>query len=173
MEARSDDSQDPGSVRRLATAHALTVRLLTRATIPLVLVMALTWARVAIGTFGGRGTRILLYGAVIAAVAMFVYALPTILISRGRQRPRWTGLASLLGILPFAYGLYLGAVGGALGALRAETIMEAGLGVLFLLAGFAFLRDFSRLAVIGRGIEASITADRRYGTPGSGDLARG
>lgn len=167
METRPDDSQESETARRLATAHALTVRLLTRATIPLVMVMALTWARVAMGTFGDRGTRILLYGAAIAAVAMFVYALPTILISRGRDRPWWTGLASLLGILPLLYGVYLGAVGGALGALRAETIMEAGLGVLFLLAGFAFLRDFSRLAVIGRGIEAAIASDGHYATSGS------
>jgi len=159
MEAHPDDPQEPGTVRRLATAHALTLRLLTRATIPLVLVMALTWARVAMGTFGERGTRILLYGAAIAALAMFIYALPTILISRGRARPWWTGIASLLGILPLLYGVYLGAVGGALGAFRAETITEAGLGVLFLLAGFAFVRDFSRLAVIGRGIEAAIAAD--------------
>jgi len=56
-------------------------------------------------------------------------------------------------------------VGGALGAFRAEGILEAGLGVLFLLAGFAYVRDFSRLAVIGRGIEAEIGAD--------GGLSRG
>jgi len=163
MEIRPDDpsESDPGTARRLAEAHTLAVRLLTRAAIPLVLVIALTWARVELGTFGLRGTRILLYGAAIAGVAMFVYAWPTLLIARGHPRPRWTGIASVFGLLPLVYGVYLGAIGGALGAFRAETILEAGLGVLFLLAGFAYVRDFSRLAVIGRGIEAAIAADKR------------
>ncbi|MDX1396596.1 MAG: hypothetical protein R3195_19605 [Gemmatimonadota bacterium] len=152
-------NEDAGIDRqaRLAQAQALTLRLLTRATIPLVIVIILTVARIAVGTFGQRGTTILLYGALVAAVAMFVYALPTVFMAQGKPRPWWTGIASVLGVLPLLYGLYLGAIGGALGAIRAENLVEAGLGVLFLLAGFAYVRDFSRLAVLGRGIEATIS----------------
>jgi hypothetical protein len=143
----------------LAEAQALIIRLLTRATIPLIIVVGLTGARIAIGTYGDRGTTILLYGALIAGLTMFIYALPTVFMAQGRGRPWWTGIASLLGLIPLLYGVYLGAIGGALGAFRAESIVEAGLGVLFLLAGFAYVRDFSRLAVLGRGIEATIAAD--------------
>ncbi|MDH3733521.1 MAG: hypothetical protein OEU54_08295 [Gemmatimonadota bacterium] len=151
-ETSSEGDPDP----RLAQAQALVYRLLTRAMIPLVGVMVLTLVRIQIGTFGQRGTGILLYGALVAALTMFVYALPTVFMAQGKARPWWTGIASLLGLLPLLYGIYLGAVGGALGAFRAESILEAGLGVLFLLAGFAYVRDFSRLAVLGRGIEATI-----------------
>ena len=143
---------------RLAQAQALVIRLLTRATVPLVIVVALTAARIAVGTFGQRGTTILLYGAVVAGVAMFVYALPTVFMAQGRPRPWWTGIASVLGVLPLLYGVYLGAIGGALGAFRAENVIEAARGVLFLLAGGADVRDFSRLAVLGRGIEATISS---------------
>jgi hypothetical protein len=52
-----------------------------------------------------------------------------------------------------AYGLYLGAIGGALGAFRAVNLLEASLGVLFLIGGFIFVRDYSRLAMLGRSIE--------------------
>lgn len=151
-EKPSEGEPDP----RLAQAQALIYRLLTRAMVPLLVVMALTWARVALGTFGSRGTSILLYGGLVAGVTMFIYALPTVLMTQGKERPWWTGVASILGLLPLVYGVYLGAIGGALGAFRAESILEAALGVLFLLAGFAFVRDFSRLAVLGRGIEATI-----------------
>lgn len=163
MEIRPDNASepDPGTERHLATAYTLAVRLLVRATIPLVIVIALTWARIEIGTFGPRGTQILLYGGAVAGVAMFLYALPTLMIAKGKPRPWWTGLASLLGLFPLLFGVYLGAIGGALGAFRAETLLEAGLGVLFLIAGFAYVRDFSRLAVIGRGIEAAIASDKR------------
>ena len=153
--SQSPSDQDPDP--QLAQAQALVYRLLTRATIPLVVVIGLTWARIEIGTFGDRGTTILLYGALIAAVTMFVYALPTVFMAQGKKRPWWTGIASVLGILPLLYGIYLGAVGGALGAFRAESILEAGLGVLFLLAGFMYVRDFSRLAVLGRGIESALS----------------
>ncbi len=153
-----DSHSDPSVDVRLEQAYALILRLLTRAMIPLVIVIALTTARIAIGTFGPRGTTVLLYGALVAAVTMFIYALPTVFMARGKPRPWWTGIASVLGIVPLLYGIYLGAVGGALGAFRADSILEAALGVLFLLAGFAYVRDFSRLAVLGRGIEATLSA---------------
>ncbi|MFV1986485.1 MAG: hypothetical protein ACC682_04350 [Gemmatimonadota bacterium] len=158
MASTSDPPSDPSVDERLAQAEALIIRLLTRAMIPLVIVIGLTAARIAIGTFGPRGTTILLYGAIVAGVTMFIYALPTVLMARGAPRPWWTGIASILGIFPLVYGVYLGAVGGALGAFRAESILEAALGLLFLLAGFAYVRDFSRLAVLGRGIEATLSA---------------
>ncbi len=157
--ANGEKAPETETQRRLAEAQALIIRLLTRATIPLIIVVGLTGARIAIGTYGDRGTTILLYGALIAGLTMFIYALPTVFMAQGRGRPWWTGIASLLGLIPLLYGVYLGAIGGALGAFRAESIVEAGLGVLFLLAGFAYVRDFSRLAVLGRGIEATIAAD--------------
>ena len=80
--------------RRLAEAQALIIRLLTRATIPLIIVVGLTGARIAIGTYGDRGTTILLYGALTAGLTMFIYALPTIFMTQGRDRPWWTGIAS-------------------------------------------------------------------------------
>ena len=159
MQAEGATSPGADSERRLSEAQALIIRLLTRASIPLIMVIGLTGARIAIGTYGDRGTTILLYGALIAGLSMFVYALPTVFMAQGRGRPRWTGIASLLGLLPLVYGVYLGAIGGALGAFRAESILEAALGLLFLLAGFAYVRDFSRLAVLGRGIEATISKD--------------
>ena len=159
MQADGTPRAETDVQRRLSEARALIIRLLTRASIPLIVVVALTGARIAIGTYGDRGTTILLYGALIAGLSMFAYALPTVFMAQGRGRPWWTGVASLLGILPLAYGVYLGAIGGALGAFRAESILEAVLGVLFLLAGFAYVRDFSRLAVLGRGIEATISQD--------------
>jgi hypothetical protein len=153
-----DSRPDLSIDARLSQAQALIIRLLTRAMVPLLIVIGLTAARVALGTFGQRGTMILLYGALLAAVTMFIYTLPTVFMAQGKPRPWWTGIASLLGLLPLVYGLYLGAIGGALGAFRAETIVEAVLGVFFLLAGFAYVRDFSRLAVLGRGIEATLSA---------------
>jgi hypothetical protein len=158
MAPTHDSHSDPSVDVRLDQAYSLILRLLTRAMIPLVIVIGLTTARIAIGTFGQRGTTVLLYGALAAAVTMFIYALPTVFMAQGKPRPWWTGIASVLGILPLLYGVYLGAVGGALGAFRANSILEAGLGVLFLLAGFAYVRDFSRLAVLGRAIEATLSA---------------
>ena len=160
-----EGTRNPPSARsreeQLAVAETLAMRLLTRALLPLALVVLLTAIRVGLGTYGSRGTTILLWGGLVAAATLIIYALPTVLMARGKPRPWWTGVASVLGLLPLLYGLYLGAIGGALGAFRAESIMEAGLGVLFLLAGFAFLRDFSRLAVIGRGIEATVRGETR------------
>jgi len=159
-----EDTQTSPSARsreeQLAVAETLAMRLLARALVPLGLVVVLTAIRVGLGTYGSRGTMILLWGGLAAAATLVIYALPTVLMARGRPRPWWTGIASVLGLLPLLYGIYLGAIGGALGAFRAESIMEAGLGVLFLLAGFAFLRDFSRLAVIGRGIEATVRGEK-------------
>lgn len=163
MEGTQPPPSEHSTEERLSVAQTLVLRLLTRAAVPLVIVMALTLVREALGTYGSRGTAILLWGGLTALVTMVVYALPTILMTRGKPRPWWTGIASVLGLLPLIYGVYLGAIGGALGAFRAESVPEAGLGVLFLLAGFAFVRDFSRLAVIGRGIE--VTVRQETGAP--------
>lgn len=149
---------------RGVVAQQAVVRQLVRASVPLGFTLVLTCVRIALGTYGPRGTWILLYGALIAWAAMFLYSLPTVLMAYGRERPWWTGPASVLGFLPLAYGLYLTAVGGALGAFRAETIYEAIMGVLFLIAGFLYLRDYSHLTMLSRKIESTVAEP-----PGDGD----
>ena len=148
----------PGAAEdeRGVVAQQAVVRQLVRASVPLGFTLVLTCIRIALGTYGPRGTYILLFGALIAWVTMFLYALPTVLMAYGHERPWWTGPASVLGFLPLAYGLYLTAVGGALGAFRAETIYEAIMGILFLIAGFLYLRDYSHLTMLSRRIEASV-----------------
>lgn len=148
----------PGAAEdeRGVLAQQAVVRQLVRASVPLAFTLVLTCVRIALGTYGPRGTYILLYGALIAWAAMFLYALPTVLMAYGHERPWWTGPASVLGFLPLAYGLYLTAVGGALGAFRAESIYEAIMGVLFLIAGFLYLRDYSHLTMLSRRIESSV-----------------
>lgn len=150
--------ETPGAVEdeRGVVAQQAIVRQLVRASVPLGFTLVLTCIRIALGTYGPRGTYILLYGALIAWAAMFLYALPTVLMAYGHERPWWTSPASILGFLPLAYGLYLTAVGGALGAFRAETIYEAIMGVLFLIAGFLYLRDYSHLTMLSRRIESSV-----------------
>jgi hypothetical protein len=138
---------------RRAVAQELLLKQLGRTGIPLAVVMVLTGFRVALGTFGSRGTVILLVGGGVSLVTMYLYALPTVIMASGRPRPWWTGITSMLGLIPMAYGLYLGAIGGALGTFRAVNLLEAALGVLFLIGGFIFVRDYSRLAMLGRSIE--------------------
>lgn len=159
--------ETPGAAvdERGVVAQQAVVRQLVRASVPLALTLVLTCIRIALGTYGPRGTYILLYGALIAWAAMFLYALPTVLMAYGHDRPWWTAPASMLGFMPLAYGLYLTAVGGALGAFRAETIYEAIMGVLFLIAGFLYLRDYSHLTMLSRRIESSV----EDGLPGTED----
>jgi len=152
-------SEAPGVVvadERGVAAQQAIVRQLIRASVPLGLTLVLTCIRIALGTYGLRGTYILLFGSLVAWGAMFLYILPTVLMAYGHERPWWTGPASILGFLPLVYGLYLTAIGGALGAFRAQTIYEAIMGVLFLIAGFLYLRDYSQLTMLGRRIEASV-----------------
>lgn len=158
----------PPSEHGVVAQEAL-VRQLGRACVPLALVLVLTAVRIGIGTLDTLGGYVLLIGGVLAWVAMFVYALPTVLMAYGRSRPWWTGVASLLGFLPLLYGLYLAAVGGAVSLFRADTWVDGAIGALFLIAGFFFVRDYSRLALMSRAIEKAVASSPRGDGAGDGN----
>ncbi len=159
----TDFQDSPPLDERAVAAQVALLQQLWRASIPLMLVLVLTAVRIAMGTYGTRGTTILLLGAVVAATTMFLYAYPTMLMAYGRARPRWTALASILGALPLLYGVYLGAIGGALGAFRAKSIGEAGVSMVFLISGFLYGREYSRLAMLVRAIETAFRRNERAG----------
>ncbi len=149
-----DPSRSGDAGRHGLAAQEIVREHLLRATIPLILILILATMRVAVGSFSTRGTTILTVGGIAAAVAMFIYPLPTLASAYGRRPARlWVVVATALGIVPLVYGAWVTGVGGAWGAFRAASIEEAVLGILLLLAGFAYLRAFTRLALIGRAIE--------------------
>ncbi len=164
-----DPSRSGDAGRRGVAAQEIVREHLLRATVPLILILMLTVVRTGAGGFSQRGTTILLAGGIAAAVAMFVYPLPTLVTAYGRRPGRlWVVAATALGIVPLLYGAWVIAVGGAWGAFRAESIGEAALGILLLLAGFAYLRAFTRLALIGRAIENVSSPELDAPAPGEG-----
>lgn len=152
----TESPESAGSAEHGGVAQEALVRQLGRACLPLAVVLVLTAVRIGIGTLDSRGSYVLLIGGVVAWVAMFVYALPTVLMAYGRSRPWWTGAASLFGFLPLLYGLYLVAFGGAVSLFRADSVADVAIALLFLVAGFIFVRDYGRLALMIRAIESAV-----------------
>ncbi len=161
-----DLSSSGDAGRRGVAAQEIVREHLLRATIPLILILILTAVRIGAGGFSTRGTNILLAGGIAAAVAMFVYPLPTLSTAYGRRPARpWVVAATALGIVPLLYGAWVIAIGGAWGAFRAASIGEAVIGILLLLAGFAYLRAFTRLALVGRAIEVAEESSPEESSP--------
>ncbi len=155
--------------RRGVAAQEIVRAHLLRAMIPLILILVLTAIRANVGGYTTRGTTILTAGGIAAAVTMFIYPLPTLATAYGRRPGRlWLVTATALGIVPLVYGASVIAIGGLWGALRAESIGEAVLGILLLLAGFAYLRAFTRLALVGRAIENVSAPELDASAPGEG-----
>ncbi len=151
MQERSPISH--GTRVRGALAERLLVEQLGHCSFPLVLVIVVGVILGIQGGFGAPGTLVLLIGAFVSGVAMFLYALPTVLLSSGGKKRPWMVFATLGGIAPFAFGLYLILVVGLWSPVRAPSLGNAGLGALFLATGFWYLRGLGRLAQLVRRID--------------------
>ena len=142
-----------GTRVRGALAERLLVEQLGHCSFPLVLVVIVGVILGLQDGFGAPGTLVLLIGAVVSGVAMFLYALPTVLLSSGRKKSRWMVFATLGGIVPFVFGLYLIFVVGLWHPVRAPSLGNAGLGALALATGFWYLRGLGRLAQLAKRID--------------------
>ena len=72
--------------------------------------------------FASPGALTLLIGAAVSGVAMFLYALPTVMRSYGHRRRPWMPLAAIGGIVAYAFGLYLILVLGIWNQVRAPSL---------------------------------------------------
>ena len=138
---------------RGALAERLLVEQLGHCLFPLALVLIVGIVLGVQEGFGAPETLALLIGAGASAVAMFLYALPTVRLSSGGERRRWMVLVALGGIVPFVFGLYLMVIVGIWMPVRAPSLGSAGLGVFALATGFWYLRGLGRLAQLARRID--------------------
>lgn len=137
-------------------AEHLLLDQLGRASFPLVLVVAMGVVRGVQNGFGSADVLVLLIGAVVSGAAMFLYALPTVLLSYGHRRQPWMPLAATGGIVAYGFGLYLVLVLGLWDQLRAPSLAGAGYGLFFLLTGFWYLRGLGRVAELAKRIDRAL-----------------
>lgn len=134
-------------------AQELLAGQLSRTALPLGLLLA---AGIFFGVrdgFRGLEPIVLIVGALGSAVAMFLYALPSVLVAHGREPRPWMALAALFGLVPYLFGV---AVIFAIGMVRPLVVFSltgAVEAVFFLVVGFWFLRDYSRMTALGKRID--------------------
>ncbi len=120
--------------------------------------------------FRATGALVLVAGSLVSATGMVVTGWPSLRRAYG-LRADWMPRAAVAGIVPFIFGLYVVFIAGAWHAIRDFSVSGVGAALFFLLAGFWYLRGYSRLASLIDAIERTLAAVEgvpagRAGLPG-------
>lgn len=156
--ANGVDTETAPEDARGSYAQALLLGQGGRATIPLGLLLA---AGIFLGLRDGSvGLEpiFLIVGSVVSAVAMLLYALPSVLVAYGRAPRPWMAAAALAGLVPYIFGVAVIFGIGMIRPLVVFSLAGAAEAVFFLLIGFWFLRDYSLMAALGARIDEVMEA---------------